>query len=93
MKAPMPRATDQVKMRWPFGDHLATRKTQIELQRTRARRKNDEIAVIKLWRRFGIESAPMPSAVAAAAIKARIVVAVISALSGLPNVRTQAPRA
>jgi len=87
MKAPVPSAASQVKMRWFFCDQFATRNAHIKMHKTKTRRRKDEIAVIKLWRRFGIEKAPMRSAVTAAAIKALVVVGVTSTLPSLPNVR------
>jgi hypothetical protein len=74
-------------MRCLRGDHLATRNPHNESRTMKRSRKNEEIAVIKLWSRFGRESAPTPNATTAAATKPLFVAVVIRSHSGLvlPN--------
>ena len=74
MKSPTPIATSQVKTRCRGGAQFATRNNHIEIKRTAISKKNEEMAVAKLWRTLGIDKAPIARATTAAATKALFVV-------------------
>ena len=73
MKAPAHSAISHVKIRCFRVVQLGTPKRHMEMKRTRTIRKNEEKAVMRVWRRFGIDSAPIARATTAAATKALLV--------------------
>jgi len=73
MKTPVPIATSQVNTRCLACDQLAARKIHRQMRRTPTIRKNEDIAVIIIWIKSGVERAPIVAATTAAAINARFV--------------------
>jgi hypothetical protein len=90
MTAPTLTAISHVKIRCFTGGQLDTRKSHMELNRTGTTRKNEETAVMKVCRRFGIDSAPFAAATANAATKALVVLGLIISKRARPTDRVNA---
>jgi hypothetical protein len=85
MKAPTHTATSQVKIRCLQGVQPATPNSHREMKSTRTSGKNEETAVMKLRRTFGIDRAPIVIETTPAAIKALLVVGLMILTCALPN--------